>query len=66
MAKIVEKMDQVFIDEDKSGDDREIIQQLKENCTRKKCEDPDLDHTTQELVTRENPSRIWSIQLLHG
>ncbi len=30
MAKIVEKMDQVIIDEDKSGDDREIIQQLKE------------------------------------
>ncbi len=30
MAKIVEKMDQVIIDVDKSGDDREIIQQLKE------------------------------------
>ena len=30
MATITEKMDRVFIDEIRSGDDREIIQQLKE------------------------------------
>ena len=55
MARITAKMDRAFIDEDKSGDDREIIRQLKEKF-----------HTVPERSTKIQILTIlpksWSIE----